>query len=81
MRAINSRTLDKGPRSKSGKLRLSLHVTILEGKSIGSNSRKELKWRAHDLKNPYPSQGPTQGFSLLQRSLNWFLGIWNLDPI
>jgi hypothetical protein len=30
-----------GPRPKSGKLRLNLHATILERKSIGSNSKKK----------------------------------------
>jgi hypothetical protein len=30
-------TLDECPRPKSGKLRLNLHGTILEGKSIGLN--------------------------------------------
>jgi hypothetical protein len=45
-------TLDEGPRPKNGKSRQNLHGTILEGKSICSNQKKkELKWRAHDLKN------------------------------
>jgi hypothetical protein len=35
--------LDEGPRPKSGKLRLNLHGTILDGKSIGSDPEKELK--------------------------------------
>jgi hypothetical protein len=54
----------------------------LEGKSIGLNATKELKRRAHDLKNQHTSSGPrqgrTQGFNLLQMSLNWFLqiGYW-----
>jgi hypothetical protein len=30
---------------------LKLHVTILEEKPIGSKPKKELKRRAHDLKN------------------------------
>jgi len=35
--------LDEGPRPKSGKSRLNLHGTILEGKSIGLNPpQKEL---------------------------------------
>jgi hypothetical protein len=50
---------------------------VWEGNTIGS----DLKRRAHELKDQDTSQGPTQGFSLLQRILNWFLGIWNLDPI
>jgi hypothetical protein len=32
--------LDEGPRPKSGKLRLNLHGTILEGKSIGLDPQK-----------------------------------------
>jgi hypothetical protein len=46
--------LDKDPRPKSGKSRPNLHGTILEGKSIGSNPffyKKEVKRRAHDLRN------------------------------
>ncbi len=43
--------LDEGPRPKSGKSRLNLHGTILEGKSIGLDPQKKLKKRAHDLKN------------------------------
>jgi hypothetical protein len=35
--------LDEGSRPKSGKLRLNLHGTILEGKSIGSDPKKERK--------------------------------------
>jgi len=31
---LDPRPLDEGPRPKSGKLRLNLHGTILEGKSI-----------------------------------------------
>jgi hypothetical protein len=72
--------LDEGPRPKSGKLRLNLHVTIVEGKSIGLNPRKELTRRAHGLKNQDASQGPTQVFNLFQMSPNWLLGIWTLDP-
>jgi hypothetical protein len=33
--------LDEGPRPKSGKSRVNLHGTILEGKSIGSDPKKE----------------------------------------
>jgi hypothetical protein len=45
-------TLDEGPRPKSGKLRLNLHGTILEGKSIGLNPKYiYIEKRAHDLKN------------------------------
>jgi hypothetical protein len=44
-----------GPRPKSGKSRLNLHGTILEGNSIGSNPQiflKKLKQKkAHDLEN------------------------------
>jgi hypothetical protein len=35
--------LDEDPRPKSGKLRLNLHGTILEGKSIGSGQKREFK--------------------------------------
>jgi len=35
--------LEKGPRPKSGTLKLNLHGTILKGKSIGSDQKKELK--------------------------------------
>jgi hypothetical protein len=50
---LDSHPLDEGPRPKSGKSRLNLHVTILKEKSIGSNSKnkKELEKIAHDLKN------------------------------
>jgi hypothetical protein len=41
--------LDESPRPKSGKLGLNLHGTILEGKSIGLNNKKELKWKAYDV--------------------------------
>jgi hypothetical protein len=60
-------------------LRQNLHGTILKGKSIGLNPKKEIKRRAHDLKNQDaswgPNQVPTQGFNLLQMNPNWFLGI------
>jgi len=46
--------LHKGPRPKSGKLRLNLHGTILEGKSIGWDPKRELKRRAHVLENQDP---------------------------
>jgi hypothetical protein len=39
MRTINW-SLDEGPRPKTGKSRLNLHGTILEGKSIGLNQKK-----------------------------------------
>jgi hypothetical protein len=39
------------PRPKIDKLRLNLHGTILEGKSIGSNKKIDLIRRAHDLNN------------------------------
>jgi hypothetical protein len=35
--------LDEGPRPKSGKSRLNLHGTILEGKSIDLDPQKSLK--------------------------------------
>jgi len=50
--------LHDGPISKSSKLRLNLHGTILEGKSISLNPKKNThthKKRAHDLKNQEPS--------------------------
>jgi hypothetical protein len=43
--------LDEGPRPKSGKLRLILHGTILEGKSIGL----EINKKVDDLENQYAS--------------------------
>jgi hypothetical protein len=43
--------LDESQRPKSGKLGLNLHGSILEGKSIDLNNRKELKRKAHDFKN------------------------------
>jgi hypothetical protein len=45
MRVINWTPwpLDEGPRPKWDKLRLNLHGTILEGKSIGSNPKKKKK--------------------------------------
>jgi len=45
MRAINLTLwpLDKGPRPKSGKSRLNLHGTILEGKSIDIQTQKKNK--------------------------------------
>jgi hypothetical protein len=77
--------LDEGPISKSNKLRLNLHGTILEGKSIGLNPPKKntLKKRAHDLKNQDASQVRCliKDSILLQMSPNWFLRIWTLDPI
>jgi len=56
MRVINwtHSLLDKDQRPKSGKLRINLHGTILEGKSSDSNPKKTLKRRAHDLKNLNP---------------------------
>jgi hypothetical protein len=50
---LDSHPLYEGPRPKSGKSWLNLHVTILKEKSIGSNSKnkKELEKIAHDLKN------------------------------
>ncbi len=43
--------MDEGPKPKSGKLRLNLHGTILEGKSIGWEKKREFKIKAHDLEN------------------------------
>jgi len=78
------RPLDKGPRLKSGKLRLNLRGTFLEEKSIGLDPKAVLKgeiliWRT---KNQARNQrySATQGFNLLQISPNWFLGHWTLDP-
>jgi hypothetical protein len=56
LRAINwtHNLLDECPRPKSGKSRLNLHGTILEGKSIGSDPKKKktrAQRRAHDLEN------------------------------
>jgi hypothetical protein len=44
-------TLDEGAKPKSGKPRLNLPGTILEGKSIGLNPKKKLKRRVHHLHN------------------------------
>jgi hypothetical protein len=43
MRATKNepKTFRQGPRLKSGKLRVNLHHTILERKSIGLNQKKE----------------------------------------
>jgi hypothetical protein len=46
--------LDECPRPKSGKLRLNLHGTILEGTSIGSSPKKTSR-RVHYLENPNAS--------------------------
>jgi hypothetical protein len=43
--------IDERPRPKSGKWRLNLHGTILEGKSIGSNFKKNKKKKTHGLEN------------------------------
>jgi hypothetical protein len=40
---LDTSPLKEGPRPKSGKLRLNLHGTILEGKSVGSDPTKDLK--------------------------------------
>jgi len=40
---LDSHPLDEGPRPKSVKSQLNLHVTILKEKSIGSNSKKQKK--------------------------------------
>jgi hypothetical protein len=47
---LGPRSLDEGPKPKSGRSKLNLCGTILEGKSIGLNPKKELKNRIHDLK-------------------------------
>ncbi len=84
---LNPWLLDDDPRPKSGKLKLNLYGSSLEGNRFVQTKRKSSKERAHDLENqdaheaPPPRHGPTQGFNLLQISPNWFLGIWTLDPI
>jgi hypothetical protein len=40
---LEPRRLDEVPRRKSGKLRLNLHATVSDGKSIGSDPKKEIK--------------------------------------
>jgi hypothetical protein len=40
---LDPRRLDEVPRQKSGKLRLNPHGTLLDGKSIGSDPKKDLK--------------------------------------
>jgi hypothetical protein len=75
---LDPQPLDKGPISKSNKLRLNVHVAILERKSLGlkpkEKKKKQLKRRAHDLKNQDasygPRQSPTQVYNLLQVSSN-----------
>jgi hypothetical protein len=60
--------LEKGPRPKSGTLKLlNLHGTILKGKSIGSDPKKRAKKRAHDLvcKNLDPGTPSKVGLSVL----------------
>jgi hypothetical protein len=53
---LDAHPLDESPRPKSGKLRLNLHGTILEGNSIDSDPKKKaLKRKASDLKNQYAS--------------------------
>jgi hypothetical protein len=39
---LDPQFLDDGPRPKSGELSLNLHGTVLEGRSIGSDPKKEL---------------------------------------
>jgi hypothetical protein len=80
---LDPRLLNEGARPRTGKSSLHLHGSILEGKSIGSHQKMELKgkfmiWRIEMQAGP--RQGPNQGFNLLQMSPNWFLGIWTLDP-
>jgi hypothetical protein len=67
--------LDEGPRPKSGKLRLNLHGIILQGKSIGSNQKKEkekkrlnrLDWL--NLPPTYPPHLPTCSATYLPVSI------------
>jgi hypothetical protein len=51
-----------------------------ENQLVWTKRKKELKRRAHGLKNQDASQGSTQGFNLFLMSPNWFLGICTLDP-
>jgi len=55
---LDPQSLDEDPRPKSGKSRLNLDGTILKGKSIGSNPKRKLKKRAHDLKTYETSSSP-----------------------
>ncbi len=57
--------LDEGARPRSGKSSPHLHGSILEGKSISSNHKKELKRKFMILENQGPRQGPTKGFNML----------------
>jgi hypothetical protein len=60
---------------------LNLHVTILEGKPIRSNPGKELKRRAHDLKNEDASQAKAGSNSRILFASNESILIpRNLDP-
>jgi hypothetical protein len=75
--------LDEGPRPKSGKSRLNLHDTNLEGKSIGldpkrKSSKGELMWTKMQARVQCKVQ--LNGSILLQMSPNCFLEIWTLDP-
>jgi hypothetical protein len=76
--------LDEGPRPKSGKSRLNLHDTNLEGKSIGSHPKRKSSKGKSSCK-PRCKLGSKARFKLkdsilLQTSPNCFLGIWTLDP-
>jgi hypothetical protein len=55
---LDTQSLDEDPRPKGGKSKLNLNGTISKGKSIGSNTPKKLKRRAHDLKTYRASSSP-----------------------
>jgi len=77
------RTLDEGPRQKSGKLRLIWHLLWRENQNC-SDQKTVLKgelliWRTKNQSRG-PRYTPSQGFNLLHMSPNWVLGNWTLDP-
>jgi len=61
--------LDEGSRPKSGKLRLNLYDTILEGKSIDSGQKQRVQRRDYDLENQDASQ--VQGRIRLKDSIRF----------
>jgi hypothetical protein len=72
---MNPWPLDEVPRPKDGKLTLNLHGTILEGKSISSNTKKDLKgglmiWRTK-MQGRVWGKAQLKNSVLLQKSPNW----------
>jgi hypothetical protein len=73
--------LDEGPRPKRDKLRLNLHGTILEGKSIGSNPQQQQKKKVQKESSWFEAPSCKLGSnSRVQFALNEFkLVLRNLD--